>query len=156
MGWTGLLLRVRAPLPSFSSILPARWCSGQMGDPGARTSSLDKPPWRSVCVCVNSRCLSASVCHPAAAALCARACDTRTATYRSLLVFAFQKAATVSVVQWVSLSGFRVAANATHLGKNNSKSAAFFGSPKQDFITKQVSEWCQIMMDITSLSEETS
>lgn len=50
-------------------------------------------------VCLNSRCLSVCVCHPAAAAaLCARVCDTRTAIYRSLLVFAFQKAATVSVV----------------------------------------------------------
>lgn len=101
--------------------------------------------------CLSSFCCSVCVCE------CVLS-DTRTATYCSLIVFAFQKAATVSVVvQWVSLSGFRVVAKATYLGGgDNSKSATFgvfFGSPKQDFITKQVSEWCQIMMDAVSLSK---
>lgn len=99
MGWTVFVSQF-GPLcpPSQANLLLTgvlgKWVTPEPGLP-VRMSHLAE-------ACVNSRCLSASVCHPAtaAAALCARVCvcDTRTATYPSLFVFAFQKAAAVSVV----------------------------------------------------------
>lgn len=71
-----------------------------------------------------SECLSSFCC---SVCVCACVSDTRTATYCSLIVFAFQKAATVSVVvQWVSLSGFRVVAKATYLGRGGQVKVSHF------------------------------
>lgn len=162
VGWAGWLLRVGASLPSFSSILPDRWCSGHTGDPGTR---LPVPKFlratleRCVCVWTQGACQRVFVILllMLLLLLCVLECvcerDTRTATYRSLLVFAFQKAATVSVVvQWVKFVWIQGCSKAQHAWKKKTKKLKvgcfFFSSPNQDFITKQVSEWYQIMRDI--------
>lgn len=142
VGQTGLLLVVGAS-PSQAVFLLAGVLS-KPGNPGAWPSGTDDPPWLK-CVWTQGACQWVSVI---LLLLCACVCVCAWVTPElpltvHLIVFAFQKAATVSVVvQWVSLSGFRVVAKATYLGggdwgtSQSQPLLEFFWQPKAGFYHK--------------------